>query len=354
MQLIDTDLTLAEREQVEAAMVSDKQVLWFGRPVAKAWTLSSALSALSGVVACGFLGYVANQFLGAGCKSDLTFCLIFCCFLTPFIIVALSQLLMPWRQLRRLRNTAYLLTAQQAMVLEPGWFGKRKLSIYPVQPGMVKERNVAQDGSGSLVFAYREEQGKHGTRQVQQGFLNIPQVQQVAEMLDSLTAGESAPAETPQEAVLSTPASGKKSLGGVIIGCVFALVGVGVLVGAGMSAHTACQVSADGVIAQGEVVSLKRERSSGRRGSRTSYYPVFRFTAQDGREYRVKHNQGSNPPVWKKGEKVELIYLPDNPETAVPDTFWGKYAVPFVLAIFGTAFTVMGSFVAWHCRKGEY
>ena len=351
MQLIDTDLSLAEREQAEAAMGSDKQVLWFGRPVAKAWTPASALSALSGVVACGFLGYVAHQFLGAGCKSDLTFNLIFCCFLTPFIIVALSQLLMPWRQLRRLRNTAYLLTAQQAMVLEPGWFGKRKLSIYPVQPGMVKERNVAQDGSGSLVFAYREEQGKHGTHRVQQGFLNIPQVQQVAEMLDSLTAGESAPAETPQEAALSTPASGKKSPGGVIIGCVFALVGVGALVGAGMSAHTAYQVSADGVIAQGEVVSLKRERCSGRRGSGTSYYPVFRFTAQDGREYRVKHNQGSNPPAWKKGEKVELIYLPDNPQKAFPNTFWGKYTVSVFLSVFGMVFGGVGAAVAWSNRK---
>ncbi len=352
MQLIDTDLTLAEREQVEAAMGSDKQVLWAGRPVAKAWTLESALAVCSGVVACGFMGFVAHQFLGGVCVADWLFRLVFCCALLPFAVTILWQLLTPWRQLRRLRNTAYLLTAQQAMVLEPGWFGKRKLSIYPVQPGMVKERNVAQDGSGSLVFAYREVQGKHGTRQVQQGFLKIPQVQQVAEMLDSLTAGESAPAETPQEAALSKPASGKKSLGGVIIGCVFALVGVGVLVGAGMSAHTAYQVSADGVIAQGEVVSLKRERSSGKRGSRTSYYPVFRFAAQDGREYRVKHNQGSNPPVWKKGEKVELIYLPDNPETAVPNTFWGKYAFPFILAVFGTAFTVMGSFVAWHCRKG--
>lgn len=353
MQLIDNDLTLAEREQVEAAMGSDKQVLWAGRPVAKAWTLESALAVCSGVVACGFMGFVAHQFLGGDCVADWLFRLVFCCALLPFAVTILWQLLTPWRQLRRLRNTAYLLTAQQAMVLEPGWFGKRKLSIYPVQPGMVKERNVAQDGSGSLVFAYREVQGKHGTRQVQQGFLNIPQVQQVAEMLDSLTAGESAPAETPQEAVLSKPASGKKSMGGVIIGCVFALVGISALVGAGVTAVDSHRIVEGGITAQGEVVSLKRERSSGRRGgSRTSYYPVFRFTAQDGQVYRVKHNQGSNPPVWKKGEKVELIYLPDNPETAVPNTFWGKYAVPFILAIFGTAFSVMGSFVALHCRKG--
>lgn len=352
MQLIDTGLTLAEREHAEAAMGSDKQVLWFGRPVAKAWTLGSALSALSGAVACCFLGYVVHMVLGAGCKGDLTFNLIFCCFLIPFIIVALSQLLMPWRQLRRLRRTAYLLTAQQAMVLEPGWFGKRKLSIYPVKPGMVKAREVAPDGSGSLVFAYREVQGKHGTHQVQQGFLGIPRVQQVTELLDTLTAGESVPTETPQEeSVLSKAASGKKTIGGVIIGCVFALVGVGALVGAGVKAHNSYQVSADGVVAQGEVVSLKRERSTGRRGSKTTYYPVFRFTAQDGREYRVKHNQGSNPPAWKKGEKVELIYLPDNPEKALPNTFWGKYTVSVFLGIFGLVFGGLGTAVAWSNRK---
>ena len=352
MQLIDTDLTLAEREQVEAAMGSDKIVLWAGRPVAKLWTAESVVPMIGGLVAGGVLFLFLCNFFGGNWPADGVFLSLLSCVVIPIFCVVLWQILTPWRQLRRLRRTAYLLTPQLALVLEPAWFGKRKLTSYPVLPGMVKAREAEPDGSGSLIFAYRVVPGKNGSRQIPQGFLNIPQVQQVAEMLDSLTAGESAPAETPQEAALSTPASGKKSLGRVIIGCVFALVGVGVLVGAGMSAHTAYQVSADGVIAQGEVVSLKRERSSGRRGSRTSYYPVFRFTAQDGREYRVKHNQGSNPPVWKKGEKVELIYLPDNPETAVPNTFWGKYAFLFILAIFGTAFSVMGSFVAWHCRKG--
>ena len=353
MNLIDTDFSLAEREQLEAAMGSDKTVLWAGRPVEKAWSAESVMAVCSGVVASGILGYMTATIWGGNCCNSLMPNLIFSCFLLPFWGVVLWQLLTPWRQLRRRRRTAYMLTPQQAVVLEPTWFGKQKMIAYPVLPGMVKEREVAPDGSGSLVFAYRVVHGKNGSRQLPQGFLNIPQVQQVTEILDSLAAGEyvlsdAAPAESGQQ-----QAAGGKSVIGVIFGCVFALAGLGALVCSGVTAVDSHQIVEGGITAQGEVVSLKRERSRGRRGG-GSYYPVFRFTAQDGQEYRVKHNQGSNPPAWTKGEKVELIYLPDNPEKAVPNTFWGKYAVPFFLAIFGTGFTVLGSFVAWHSRKTNF
>lgn len=350
MKLIDTDFTLAEREQLEAAMGSDKTILWAGRPVAKAWTLETALTVFSGVAACGFMGFVAYQFLGGDCVADGVFLLVFCCALMPFAVTILWQLLTPWRRLRRLRRTAYLLTPQLALVLEPAWFGKRRLTAYPVQPGMVKEHDVAPDGSGCLVFAYKVVHGKNGSRRIPQGFLNIPQVQQVKEILDSLVNTEAQPpAATAGAAAQNAP--GGKSVAGVVVGCIFALVGVGALVGSGVTAVDSHRIVSEGIIAQGEVVSLKRERSSGRRSSAV-YHPVFRFTAQDGKEYRVKHNQGSNPPAWKKGEKAELIYLPDKPESAVPNTFWGKYAVPFIIGIFGTAFAVMGSFVAWRSRKG--
>ncbi|MBQ8517445.1 MAG: DUF3592 domain-containing protein [Akkermansia sp.] len=350
MKLIDTDFTLAEREQLEAAMGSDKTILWAGRPVAKAWTLETALTVLSGVAACGFMGFVVYQFFGEDCVADGFFLLVFCCALLPFAVTILWQLLAPWRRLRRLRRTAYLLTPQLALVVEPAWFGKRRLTSYPVQPGMVKEHDVAPDGSGSLVFAYNVLHGKNGSRHIPLGFLDIARVQRVKEILDSLVDTEAQPPAA-AAGIAAQNASGGKSVAGVVVGCIFALVGVGALVGSGVTAVDSHRIVSEGIIAQGEVVSLKRERSSGRRSS-TVYHPVFRFTAQDGKEYRVKHNQGSNPPAWKKGEKAELIYLPGNPESAVPNTFWGKYAVPFIIAIFGTGFTVLGSVVAWRSRKG--
>lgn len=350
MQLIDTDLTLAEREQVEAAMGSDKIVLWAGRPVAKLWTAESVVPMIGGLVAGGVLFLFLCNFFGGNWPADGVFLSLLSCVVIPIFCAVLWQILTPWRQLRRLRRTAYLLTPQLALVLEPAWFGKRKLTSYPVLPGMVKAREAEPDGSGSLIFAYRVVPGKNGSRQIPQGFLNIPQVQQVTEILDSLVESE-AQAPVKPAGITAQKASEGKSVVGVVFGCVFALVGVGVLVCSAVAAVDSQRIVEGGITAQGEVVSLKLERSSGRRGGST-YHPVFRFTAQDGQVYRVKHSQGSNPPAWKKGEKVELIYLPDNPEKAVPNTFWGKYAVPFILAIFGTAFIVMGSFVAWHCRKG--
>lgn len=350
MQLIDTDLTLAEREQVEAAMGSDKIVLWAGRPVAKLWTAESVVPMIGGLVAGGVLFLFLCNFFGGNWPTDGVFLSLLSCVVIPIFCAVLWQILTPWRQLRRLRRTAYLLTPQLALVLEPAWFGKRKLTSYPVLPGMVKAREAESDGSGSLIFAYRVVPGKNGSRQIPQGFLNIPQVQQVTEILDSLVEAE-AQAPVKPAGITAQKASEGKSVVGVVFGCVFALVGVGALVCSAVAAVDSQRIVEGGITAQGEVVFLKLERSRGRRGGST-YHPVFRFTAQDGQVYRVKHSQGSNPPAWKKGEKVELIYLPDNPEKAVPNTFWGKYAVPFILAIFGTAFTVMGSFVAWHCRKG--
>ena len=351
MQLIDTDLTLAEREQAEAAMGSDKQVLWFSRPVAKLWTAESVMSMIGGLVGIVILSVVVCNFFGGNCPADGTFLLLFGCFCAPIVAAVLWQILTPWRQRRKKRRTAYILTAQQAIVLQPGWFGKLTLTAYPVHPGMVKERESAADGSGSLVFGYRTVHGKNGPRQIGQGFLSVPCLQQVSEILDSLTAGEqpvSMSAETERNA---TPPAGKKSTAGVVIGCIFALIGLGVLIFACSLGYEACQKAENGVTVQGKVVSLKRERSSGRRSSGTTYYPVFRFTAQDGKEYRVEHNQGSNPPAWKKGEKVELIYLPDDPQSAVPNTFWGKYGVTVFLLIFGSGFAGIGGCVAWSSRK---
>lgn len=350
MQLIDTELTLAEREQVEAAMGSDKTLLWAGRPVAKAWTLTSVLSVFSGVVACCILGYMTSIVWSSSCGGDFTPNLIFSCFLLPFWIVVLWQLLTPWRQLRRLRRTAYLLTPQQAIVLEPGWFGKMKLHSYPICPDMVRDREVETDGSGSLVFAYRTVQGKHGPRRIPQGFLGVPRVQEVEDILAAVQQGNEVPAAAPQPEPEAPSVSGGNKFFGVIFGGMFALVGIGALVMSGISAADSREIVENGVIAEGEVSSLKRER--GRKG-KVMYYPVFRFTAQDGKEYRVKHNQGSNVSAWKRGEKVELIYLPEAPEKAFPNTTWGKYGASLVLGIVGIIFSVVGIFVVWQCSTAS-
>ena len=86
MQLIDTDLTLAEREQVEAAMGSDKRVLWFGRPVVKAWTVETTISSAFGLVAAAFLcPFLAELWSWVDAGGGYLFPALFACFLLPFV-----------------------------------------------------------------------------------------------------------------------------------------------------------------------------------------------------------------------------------------------------------------------------
>ena len=223
------------------------------------------------------------------------------------------------------------------MALEPGLFGKKKLITWPLHPGMVKERELAADGSGSLVFAYREVQGKNGTHREPEGFLHLPQVQEVAVLLEEQVVALPEDADSPEE-VRREPTR-RKNISGAIFCAVFVLVGSALMVFAGKKAVDALQLDADGVMAQGEVVELRKEKDS---EGDSVYYPVFRFTAQDGREHRVKHDVGSSSPVWSMGEKTEMVYLPDNPKTARPNTFWSKYLSPIALGTFGLMFAAVG------------
>lgn len=350
MQLIDTDLTLDEREQVETAMGSDKRVLWFGRPVVKAWTVETTISSAFGLVAAAFLcPFLAELWSWVDAGGGYLFPALFACFLIPFVSGALALLTAPWRRQFRLRRTAYLLTPQRALALEPGRFGKRKLSAWTLHPGMVLEREVAADGSGSLVFAYREEQGKNGTHRKPVGFLHLPHVQEVAALLEEWAAELPVQTESPQ--VEQGEPARRKSISGALFCAVFLLVGSGILVVAGTKAVNSLQLDVSGVTVPGEVVELGKEKDS--EGS-TVYYPVFRFTTQNGTEYCVKHDVGSSSPVWSMGEKTEMIYLPDKPKTARPNTFWSKYLASIALGIFGLVFASVGGLGIFCSLTGKF
>jgi hypothetical protein len=88
----------------------------------------------------------------------------------------------------------------------------------------------------------------------------------------------------------------------------------------------------------GEVIRLEYHRSSN--GSGGTYYPVVRYTTQDGKEIEFTSSSGSNPASYEEGEKVNVMYNPKNPqEVSLPDFFsqWGAaLIVGFIGAVFGS------------------
>jgi uncharacterized protein DUF3592 len=94
-----------------------------------------------------------------------------------------------------------------------------------------------------------------------------------------------------------------------------------------------------GIRAPGQVVRLHGEWSSGSSGSsHYTYYPIVRFRTAENETIEFKDSIGSNPPSYRAGDKVTVLYLADTPNrNAMIDRglFW-NWAIPvgiFIAAI---------------------
>jgi hypothetical protein len=65
----------------------------------------------------------------------------------------------------------------------------------------------------------------------------------------------------------------------------------------------------NGIKTTGRVIDLSLEYSEQTR----SYYPIVRFSLNDGTWITEKYSVGTLPASFKRGEDVELIYNPNNP-----------------------------------------
>ena len=88
-----------------------------------------------------------------------------------------------------------------------------------------------------------------------------------------------------------------------------------------------------GLRAQGEVVRLKQESGN---GGHSSYYPVVRVHVSSNTYFEFKDSVGSNPPGYRRGDQVTVLYLADDPQrSAMIDrgVYW-NWAIPVVVFLF--------------------
>ncbi len=91
--------------------------------------------------------------------------------------------------------------------------------------------------------------------------------------------------------------------------------------------------------AQGEVVRLVAQSSSGNSGGYT-YYPVIRFRTADNLTVEFKDDVGTNPPTRRAGDKATVLYLAANPAQAMIDRGFLNWAIPVLLF-------AAGAFLVW-------
>lgn len=86
--------------------------------------------------------------------------------------------------------------------------------------------------------------------------------------------------------------------------------------------------------AEGEVVSYHEYTSDGTR----MYSPIVEFTLPDGNKLQFTSNFGSSSQSYQIGEKVEVVYRIDDPESARISSIMNLYG----FVIFSGAFALAG------------
>ncbi len=123
------------------------------------------------------------------------------------------------------------------------------------------------------------------------------------------------------------------------VGWIFTLIGVGLAIGAVFAAFSGARLAREGVHTTGNVVDFTESTSE---DGTLMYAPVFTFLDEQGQQHRIQSRVSSSPPGYSKGQIIELVYPPGQPEKADVASWFGVWGVAFILGIIAVVFIPVG------------
>jgi hypothetical protein len=125
-----------------------------------------------------------------------------------------------------------------------------------------------------------------------------------------------------------------------VFGFIFAGIGsIFLIVGIIITLNTRSFV-AKSVTTQGTVIDLIRRTSGSSRSS--VYYPMIQFTTSSGDRIIFEANSGSSQPAFKKDQQVEVLYNPQQPNSAVINSWAELWLLPVICTAMGSLFVLIG------------
>lgn len=119
----------------------------------------------------------------------------------------------------------------------------------------------------------------------------------------------------------------------------FLLPGIGMLVATFFIYKSTNTFLKDATRAEGTVIELVRSRSD----DSIVYYPVVVFVSQEGEEIEFTSLSGSNPPSYSKGQTVEILYLPTQPQKAEINSPFSQWGIVTIFGGLGSLFSTIGA-----------
>jgi Protein of unknown function (DUF3592) len=151
-------------------------------------------------------------------------------------------------------------------------------------------------------------------------------------------AGNLAGGEFWRDVTPQAPLSKDEVLGELKGAAILLLIGLGFLAGSGLFLALNLNYFLYGQRTEGVVVRLATKGS--RRGA--AYAPVVAYTV-NGEQYRMEGSIASGVPSYQSGDRVAVLYLPDDPEEATIADFTQLYLFPSILGGLGLV-VVAGGF----------
>ena len=113
---------------------------------------------------------------------------------------------------------------------------------------------------------------------------------------------------------------------------IFAIVGLGLLIGGLAAAWHTRQFLATAVSVPGVVTENVWQ------GGRSAYHPRFSFRTVDGQELSLLSNTGTDPPSFHANQAVTVLYDPKQPRDASIRSFAQLWLLPTILCSLGAFF----------------
>jgi hypothetical protein len=106
---------------------------------------------------------------------------------------------------------------------------------------------------------------------------------------------------------------------------------------------------------QGEILKLetKRENKMDVAGQ-VSYYPRIVYSDDNDEAHVFTSKIGSNPPMGRVGERIDLLVNPKNPKDVVIDTFFFKWFGPTAVSVIGLVLLIAVGGVSAAIIAGQY
>ncbi len=124
----------------------------------------------------------------------------------------------------------------------------------------------------------------------------------------------------------------------IFIGFLFSLIGIALLIYGIFNVFKVWRQFESSAKAVGTVIAFGTQ--TGKSGY--IYCPQVVFPLPNGQNIKFQSNLGTQPPSYKIGQKVEVIYSKSNPQQAEIDSLMALWFAPGCLVLMALAFTFLG------------